>query len=190
MTTRGNNLQRLALLALVAGAALGCGSKKTAEERKADSIAQCISEGIPSRAAAIANAVNITAGTGDTTGMVWIKGGKFLMGADEFPDSRPMHEVTVDGFYMDAHEVTNAEFAAFVKATNYKTVAERPLNPADYPGVPADKLVPGSAVFTPTPTRVNLDNPLQWWNYVPGANWAHPEGPQSSIKGRENYPVI
>ena len=77
----------------------------------------------------------------------------------------------------------------FVKATNYKTVAERPLNPADYPGVPADKLVPGSAVFVSTKTRVSLDNPLQWWNYVPGASWAHPEGPSSSRKGRENYPV-
>ena len=132
----------------------------------------------------------IPEGKHDTTGMAWIPGGTFLMGADEFPDSRPVHKVTVDGFYMDTHEVTNAEYARFVEATNYKTVAERPLNPADYPGVPVDKLVPGSAVFTPTPTSVSLDNPLQWWNYVAGADWAHPEGPGSSIKGRENLPVV
>lgn len=168
----------------------GCQKKQTAAEKTADSLAHCIAEGIPSRAAAIQNAANVTQGKDDTTGMIWIGGGEFLMGADEFPDSRPMHRVSVDGFYMDEHEVTNAEYAAFVKATNYKTVAERPLNPADYPGVPADKLVPGSAVFTPTKTQVSLDNPLQWWNYVPGADWSHPEGPASSTKGRENYPAI
>ncbi|TDB67573.1 formylglycine-generating enzyme family protein [Arundinibacter roseus] len=127
---------------------------------------------------------------GDTTGMVWISGGTFLMGADEFPDSRPLHKVTVDGFYMDAHEVTNEQFAEFVQATGYKTVAERPLNPADYPGVPVEKLVPGSAVFTSTSQPVSLDNPLQWWEYVAGANWAMPEGKGSSWKGREKYPVV
>lgn len=168
----------------------GCQKKQTAAEKTADSLAHCIADGIPSRASAIHNAAQITQGKDDTNGMVWINGGEFLMGADEFTDSRPMHKVSVDGFFMDEHEVTNAEFAKFVAATNYKTVAERPLNPADYPGVPADKLVTGSAVFTPTPTSVSLDNPLQWWNYVPGADWAHPEGKNSSIKGRENYPAI
>jgi formylglycine-generating enzyme required for sulfatase activity len=168
----------------------GCGKKQTAAERTADSLAHCIADGIPSRAAAIKNAAGITSGDGDTTNMRWVPGGKFLMGADAFPDSRPLHEVTVDGFYMDEHEVTNAEFAAFVNATGYKTVAERPLNPADYPGVPADKLVPGSAVFTPSATPVPMDNPLQWWTYVPGANWSHPEGAKSLITGREDYPAI
>lgn len=178
------------LLITVAVLSSGCQKKQTAAEKTADSLAHCIADGIPSRAAAIQNAANVTQGKDDTTGMVWIGGGEFLMGADEFPDSRPMHRVSVNGFYMDEHEVTNAEYAAFVKATNYKTVAERPLNPADYPGVPADKLVPGSAVFTPTKTQVSLDNPLQWWNYVPGADWSHPEGPGTSTKGRENYPAI
>lgn len=126
----------------------------------------------------------------DTTGMVWIPGGKFLMGADEFPDSRPVHPVEVDGFYMDTHEVTNAQFAEFVQATGYKTVAERPLNPADYPGVDPAMLVPGSAVFTPTLRKVSLDNPLQWWRYEKGASWKQPEGPGSSIEGRENHPVV
>jgi formylglycine-generating enzyme len=131
-----------------------------------------------------------TAGTADTTGMVYIPGGTFLMGADEFPDSRPVHQVAVDGFYMDEHEVTNAQFAEFVKATGYKTVAERPLNPADYPGVDPAMLVPGSAVFTPTVTKVSFENPLQWWRYEKGASWKQPEGPGSTIKGRENHPVV
>jgi sulfatase modifying factor 1 len=123
-------------------------------------------------------------------GMVWVPGGAFEMGADEFTDSRPVHPVSVKGFWMDEHEVTNAQFAAFVKATGYKTVAERPLNPNDYPGVPAEQLVPGSAVFTPPTAEVSLNNPLQWWKYVPGANWEHPNGPASTIKGHENEPVV
>lgn len=126
----------------------------------------------------------------DTTGMVWVSGGAFLMGSDEFSDSRPIHEVHIKGFWMDKHEVTNAEFARFVEATGYQTVAERPLNPADFPGVPVDKLVPGSAVFSPPAQRVSLDNPLQWWEYVNGASWKHPEGPESTIEGRENHPVV
>lgn len=126
----------------------------------------------------------------DTSGMVLIAGGVFLMGNDEFVDARPVHEVSVSPFYIDRTEVTNAQFARFVEATGYKTVAERPLNPADYPGVPADKLVPGSAVFTPPSGPVSLDNPLQWWTYVAGATWDHPEGPQSNVNGRENHPVV
>ena len=124
--------------------------------------------------------------------MVWIAGTTFEMGSQDpaFPDAQPVHKVTVDGFWMDEHEVTNAEFAAFVKATGYVTVAERPLNPADFPGVPAENVVPGSGVFTPTATAVPLDNPLQWWRYVPGASWKNPNGPQTSIKGQPNHPVI
>ena len=132
----------------------------------------------------------VLATKGDTTGMVWIPGGPFLMGADEFPDARPVHPVMVNGFWMDEHEVTNAEFTRFVATTGYKTVAEQPLNSADFPGVPADQLVPGSAVFTPTARQVSLDNPLQWWAYVKGASWQHPNGPESNIKGHENDPVV
>ncbi|WP_229236128.1 formylglycine-generating enzyme family protein [Dyadobacter tibetensis] len=178
------------LLAGIIAGMSGCQSGQTAEQKTADSLALCVSQGMPSRAAAIAGATKVEAGKLDTAGMVLIKGGGFLMGADEFPDSRPMHQVVVSDFYMDRHEVTNAQYAEFVKATGYKTVAERPLNPADYPGVPADKLVPGSAVFTPTATKVSLQNPLAWWTYEPGASWQHPEGAGSSIKGRENHPVI
>lgn len=128
--------------------------------------------------------------SGDRDGMIFIPGGVFQMGSEDFVDSKPVHTVRIDGFWMDEHEVTNGQFAAFVKATDYVTVAERKLNPADFPGVPLDKLVPGSAVFTPPTRRVSLDNPLQWWQYVPGASWRHPLGPASTIIGKENEPVV
>lgn len=127
---------------------------------------------------------------GKLQNMVEIPGGTFVMGSDEYPDAQPKHAVTVKAFLMDEHEVTNAEFAQFVKATGYKTVAERPLNPADYPGVPKENLVPGSAVFTPPAGNVGLNNHLQWWKYVAGANWQHPKGPNSTVKGHENEPVV
>jgi len=91
---------------------------------------------------------------------------------------------------MDEHKVTNAEFVRFVAATGYKTVAERPLNPADFPGVPAEKLRAGSAVFMPPSQEVSLHNALQWWQFVPRASWHRPEGASSSIKGRETMPVV
>ena len=106
------------------------------------------------------------------------------------PDALPAHRVTVDGFWMDRTPVTNAEFQRFVDATGYVTVAERKLNPKDFPGVPTDKLVPGSAVFRPTVHPVPLDDPLTWWQYTPGASWKHPDGPDSTIQGRENHPVV
>ncbi len=134
-------------------------------------------------------------------GMVWIPGGEFSMGTDDptrevcggpdtMPDARPIHRVQVDAFWMDATEVTNEQFARFVVATRYVTVAERKPKPEDFPGVPAEALVPGSVVFTPPQTAVPLDQPLAWWSYVPGANWRHPEGPASDLKGREQHPVV
>ena len=125
-------------------------------------------------------------------GMVWVPGGTFYMGCPDchMPDTLPVHLVTVDGFWMDQTPVTNAQFEKFAAATGYVTVAERKLDPRDYPGVPADKLVAGSAVFTPPDHEVPLDNPLQWWRYVPGANWKHPEGPQSTITNRKDHPVV
>lgn len=124
--------------------------------------------------------------------MVWIAGGTFVMGSDDpaFPDAQPLHQVKLDGFWMDDHEVTNAEFAAFINATHYVTVAERPLDPREFPGVPAENLVPGSAVFSPPSHSVSLDDPTQWWQYTAGANWRNPLGPNSSIKGKENFPVV
>jgi sulfatase modifying factor 1 len=125
-------------------------------------------------------------------GMVWIPGGTFWMGCENcnMPDAVPSHLVSVSGFWMDRTPVTNAQFERFVRATGYVTIAERPLKPADFPGVPADKLVPGSAVFTPTREPVPLDNPLRWWRYTPGASWRHPEGPGSSIAALGEHPVV
>jgi formylglycine-generating enzyme required for sulfatase activity len=125
-------------------------------------------------------------------GMVWIPGGRFWMGSADFssPDARPVHEVLVDGFWMDKTTVTNDEFAAFVKATGYITAAERSVDRAAYPGLPAEALEPGAAVFTPPSAPVPLDNLLNWWRWRPGANWRHPEGPPSSIASRGAHPVV
>jgi sulfatase modifying factor 1 len=123
-------------------------------------------------------------------GMAWVPGGTFWMGDNAFPDARPVHEVTVDGFWMDATEVTNAAFGRFVRATGYVTVAERPPDPKDFLGVPPDKLQPGSAVFAAPNEPVGLDDPGRWWHYVAGADWRHPAGPGSSVDGKDNYPVV
>jgi sulfatase modifying factor 1 len=134
--------------------------------------------------------------------MVWIPGGAFSMGAQDPPDpndvvgmqatadSRPIHRVHVDGFWMDATEVTNAQFAAFVKATGHVTVAERTPRAEDYPGAPPENLVAGSVVFSPPDHPVPLDSQLRWWSYVKGASWRHPLGPESSVEGRERFPVV
>jgi formylglycine-generating enzyme required for sulfatase activity len=125
-------------------------------------------------------------------GMIWIPGGQFWMGAqeDQMPDAKPWHRVYVDGYWMDKTEVTNEQFAKFVKATRYVTVAERKPRQEDFPNAPPDKLVAGSVVFSPPDHPVPLDNHFRWWNYVSGANWRHPEGPDSDIKGRMNHPVV
>jgi formylglycine-generating enzyme required for sulfatase activity len=138
-------------------------------------------------------AVNNTAAPGSAPeGMVWVPGGTFWMGCPDcgMPDTVPVHLVAVRGFWMDATPVTNAQFERFVEATGYVTVAERKLDPRDYPGVPVDELVAGSAVFTPPEHAVSLDNPLQWWRYVAGASWTHPEGPGGTIAGRADHPVV
>jgi formylglycine-generating enzyme required for sulfatase activity len=123
-------------------------------------------------------------------GMVWIPGGEFAMGSEQFPDARPVHRVAVDGFWMDVTEVTNTEFDAFVRATSYVTVAERTPQAADYPGAPPENLVAGSVVFSPPPKEVPLDDHYQWWRYQKGADWRHPEGPGSSIADRMDHPVV
>ncbi|NOT56571.1 MAG: formylglycine-generating enzyme family protein [Deltaproteobacteria bacterium] len=136
-------------------------------------------------------------------GMVWIPGGEFSMGAaeptgtDHNPvgmlathDSRPVHRVYVDGFWMDRTEVTNAEFTRFVAATEYVTTAEQTLSATEFPDAPPDMLVPGSIIFVAPDTPVRLDEPLRWWTWVKGANWRHPEGPHSAITGRESHPVV
>lgn len=126
-----------------------------------------------------------------TNGMVWIEGGTFWMGSTNGqPDELPVHEVAVDGFWIDKTEVTNEEFEKFVRATSYVTVAERKPDAKDYPGVPPEKLVAGSVVFRPPREEVSLENHYLWWEYVPGANWRYPEGPGSSIAGRQKHPVV
>jgi sulfatase modifying factor 1 len=129
---------------------------------------------------------------GPPPGMVWIPGGEFWMGTDDakMSDAQPVHKVAVNGFWMDATEVTNEQFDAFVKATGYVTVAEKKPRAEDFPGVPAENLVPGAVCFNPPGNPVSLDNHLLWWAYVPGASWKHPEGPTSDLKGREKYPVV
>lgn len=146
--------------------------------------------------------------------MVWIPGGEFSMGGPTpdsryqekavthpgepvcsglvagFPDAQPVHRVQVSGFWMDIQEVTNADFERFVKATGYVTVAERKPTQEQYPDADPGLLVPGSAVFTPPEGPVDLQNALEWWTYVPGANWRHPLGSHSNIEGRANFPVV
>ncbi len=144
-----------------------------------------------------------SAAPADTSGMVWIAGGEFDMGAaaplgednnqvgmQATHDSRPIHRVRLDGFWMDRTEVTNADFARFVAATGYVTLAEKPLAAQDFPGLAQDMLAPGSAVFTPPTAAVPLDHSGRWWAWMKGANWRHPEGPASSIAGREVHPVV
>lgn len=123
-------------------------------------------------------------------GMVWIPGGSFRMGAGDLVDARPVHRVELDGFWMDRTEVTNAQFARFVRETRYVTVAERTPDPKDYPGAPLELLVAGSIVFSPPAGAVSLDQPLSWWRYAPGAHWRHPEGSGSTIRGQDDHPVV
>jgi sulfatase modifying factor 1 len=125
-------------------------------------------------------------------GMVWIPAGDFAMGSDDesMSDARPVHRVTLDGFWMDRTEVTNRQFERFVRETGYVTVAEQAPDPKAFPGAPKELLVPGSLVFSPPVGRVSLDDHLAWWRYVPGANWKHPSGPDSSIRGLEDHPVV
>jgi sulfatase modifying factor 1 len=123
--------------------------------------------------------------------MVFIEGGSFMMGSDKFyPEEKPVHKVSVDGFSMDKFQVTNKAFQDFVLATGYVTVAERPLNPAEFPAVPVENLVPGSMVFRKRTETVDLKDYTNWWHWIKGANWKHPQGPDSTIVGLDDHPVV
>ncbi len=193
---------RFVLPACVAFALAGCGAHTTADR---SSVAL---------AALRVSTTHVSQATVTHPGMVWIPAGAFTMGGppqdnptcrmaksakgkpicdglrDGFTDAQPRHKVSVDGFWMDATEVTNAQYAAFVRATGYVTVAERKPEPAQFPGVDPALLVPGSLVFTPPRSAVPLDNYAAWWKYVPGASWKHTGGPNSSLTGKEKYPVV
>ncbi len=122
--------------------------------------------------------------------MVLLTGGTFRMGSEDFyPDEQPVHERTVADFRIDRYGVTNADYAAFVAATRYVTVAERELDPAQFPGADPADLVPGSMIFTPTDGPVDLRDWRQWWRWQPGASWRHPFGPESTLDGRSRHPV-
>ena len=156
----------------------------------------------PAASAFLPTVPNTTAPPDDSPqGMVWISGGEFSMGSndprgalcggpDSMGDARPVHRVYVDGFWMDTTEVTNAQFRQFVKATGYVTIAERKPTQEEFPTAPPENLVAGSTVFTLTPDAVPLNDHFQWWRYQKGANWRHPEGPESDLKGRDTYPVV
>ena len=124
-------------------------------------------------------------------GMVWVDGGTFTMGSDDhYPEEAPAHRVTVDGFWMDEYLVTNQQFRRFVKEAGYTTVAERAPRAEDYPGALPDMLVAGSVVFAQPSQPVDRRNHYNWWTWVPGADWRHPEGPGSDLSGRDRHPVV
>ena len=126
-----------------------------------------------------------------TDEMVEIPGGEFLMGSASFyPEERPVRRARVERFSIDRHHVTNDEFARFVEATGYVTVAERPLELGDVPGAPVQTFPAGSLVFTPTDGPVPLHDSRLWWKYVPGAQWRHPQGPESTLDGLGDHPVV
>jgi sulfatase modifying factor 1 len=123
--------------------------------------------------------------------MVFVPGGTFQMGSDDhYPEERPAHPVTVDGFWIDRHPVTNAQYAAFVEATGHVTTAEMPPDPRDYPGALPDMLYAGSLVFVQPPGSVDLRDIGNWWAFVEGADWRHPTGPSSTIAGLGDHPVV
>jgi formylglycine-generating enzyme required for sulfatase activity len=123
-------------------------------------------------------------------GMVWIPGGTFDFGDTVYGEEGPIITAHVAGFWMDTHEVTNADFAAFVKATGYVTQAEKPVDTKAHPDLPPDMQKAGAMTFVMPKSVEGMQNIAQWWRYTPGANWRQPAGPGSSINGHENYPVV
>ena len=123
--------------------------------------------------------------------MVWIPGGTFRMGStNHYPEESPAHSATVEDFWIDKYAVTNEQFARFVEATSYVTLAERPPKAEDYPGAKPELLRPASVVFCKPIHRVDLRNHFNWWAYIPDADWRHPEGPESTIEDRKRHPVV
>lgn len=188
------------LAGVLPGLILCCSCNNNSTSLPETEIQHC-GQNIPGRFAVEAHdTCNIKKGSASHEGMVWINGGEFMMGSDDNEgrsDEYPQHKVNVTGFWMDATEVTNAQFKKFVEATGYITLAERKPDWEEIkkqlpPGTPkpADSLLmPASLVFVPPAHNVSLDNVAQWWRWVKGASWKHPQGPNSNIIGKENYPV-
>jgi formylglycine-generating enzyme required for sulfatase activity len=127
---------------------------------------------------------------GPHPGMVWVPAGTFAMGDTVYAEEAPIREAKVDGFWIDRHDVTNDEFAAFVKATSYVTVAERAVDAVAHPDLPPDMREPGAVVFVMPNNVDGSGNIAQWWQYIPGANWRHPGGPATGIEGHGSFPVV
>jgi len=123
-------------------------------------------------------------------GMVWVPAGSLDFGDTLYPEEQPVRKTTVAAFWIDRTEVSNDEFARFVQATGYRTVAERPVDPQLHPGLPPDMQQPGAVVFVMPNAVMGQGDLTQWWRYVPGANWRHPGGPATSIEGRGAFPVV
>jgi len=131
------------------------------------------------------------AGSPPRPGMLWVPGGTFLMGSDRhYPEEKPAHKVAVGGFWIDRCTVTNAEYSSFVAATGHVTLAEKPADPALYPGAKPELLLPSSVTFVKAAGPVDLRNHYNWWTYTRGADWRHPHGPSSSIDGLPDHPVV
>ena len=184
------------LLLLMQVLAIGCTKKDCHEE------GEHVHDPQPTRPVPFSEfEITVTKGDTSTEGMVYIPGGQYEMGAEgklTRPDEYPIHPVKVDGFWMDEHEVTNAQWREFSEATGYETVAERAPKweelktqlPEGTPKPHDSLLVAGSMIFNAPPFPVNLNDYSQWWAWQPGADWQHPTGPGSSIDGMDDYPVV
>lgn len=189
------------LYVLILIATGSCSSESNTGSTTKDSMISC-EQNLPSRMSVKNNdSLTISGETTSTEGMVWIKGGEYMMGAADGegrPDEYPQHKVKLDGFWIDITEVTNAQFKKFTDATGYITTAEKKpdweeLKKQLPPGTPKpdeSMLVASSLVFTPPSLPVPLNDVAQWWSWKEGADWKHPQGPGSNIEGKDNYPVV
>src|SRR4029453_1372229 len=135
--------------------------------------------------------LDISPGAAPAPDMIWIPGRTFRMGSDDhYREERPAHDVRVDGFWIDRYPVTNDRFTAFVQATGHITTAEMHPDPADYPNAKADMLYAGSLGFVKPPGIVDRRDHFNWWHYVRSADWRHPQGAGSSLRGRHRHPVV
>lgn len=194
-----HNRNILNILLLLGGASACNNTNSEAIKATKDSLHSCMN--VPSRFTTADNDSIKTTGDTSTLGMRYIPGGSFQMGGDNeqaSADEYPKHEVTVNAFWMDETEVTNAQFQKFVDATGYITTAERKPDwsslkktlPPNTPKPPDSVMVAASLVFKQTNRAVDLNDYNQWWGWVAGANWKHPQGPNSTIAGKENFPVV
>lgn len=187
---------------MIASCLLSCTQYKSVVATHEDSLSHCASK-LPPRLnnSQMQDASLPSSRSPSHKGMVWIKGGEFTMGAPDDEgreDEYPAHKVTLKGFWMDLTEVTNHAFKKFVDATGYITTAEKAPDwnelkkqlPPGTPKPPDSILVPASLIFVKQPSSVGLGNPTIWWSWQKGANWKHPKGPGSTIKGKEHFPVV